>query len=83
MICPKCKSTNVNIQMVSDTFSKRQHHSLGYWILIGWWLEILLWIFLTLPRLLLFIFLPKNKKTVTIQHKMAICQLCGHSWEIK
>lgn len=77
MQCSKCGSTNVNVQMVSKIKKK---HSWVYWLLIGWWLEPILFLFLTLPYLLVKIFKPNKYKTKTI--KTAVCQNCGHSWKI-
>lgn len=90
--CPKCKSKNVNIQMVEDgsigtskTKITKKHHGLFYWLFIGWWI----WFFkiFLLPFKILF----GSKKTIgkattvtaskTINKKMAICQNCGHSWQ--
>ena len=74
----KCGSNNVNIQAVSEI--KKKHHGIIYWIFIGWWLELLMWCFLTLPWLIIKIFKPSKYKTKT--HKEAICQDCGYSWKI-
>lgn len=82
MKCSKCQSENVNIQIVSETKVKTLHHGILYWIFIGWWLELLLWFFLTIPRLLIALFVPKKRKIVTTQKTMAICQSCGNTWEI-
>lgn len=81
MICQKCNSQNVNIQIVNESHLKRKHHSILYWLFIGWWLELFLWIFLTIPRLLFFLFVPRNKKIVNKQVKMYVCQNCGNSWK--
>lgn len=78
MICNKCGSEKVNVQKVSIT--KRKKKGLGYWLLFGWLIDLLLWIFLTLPRLLIAIFVPKKTKTTV--HTEAICQECGHSWKV-
>ena len=78
MVCPKCKSNNVNVQMVTE--QKRKHHSILYWIFIGWWLEAIMWIFLTFPRILIALFSHKPMKSV---HKsMAVCQDCGYHFEV-
>ena len=82
MICPKCSSNNVNVQMVTNTYSKKDKRSCFYWVIIGWWLELFLWIFLTLPRLLLAVFLPKRQKIVSSIEKIAVCQNCGNSWNM-
>lgn len=82
MICPKCGSNNVNVQMVTETILKNKGKGCLYWIFIGWWLEILLWIFLMIPRLLIALFMPKNKKIINKHKSIAVCQNCGKSWEI-
>lgn len=80
MTCKKCGSENVNVQMVSETKLKRKH-SLIYWLFIGWWLNPLLWIFMTIPMLIIKIFRPKNYKTKTKHKSMFVCQGCGYHWE--
>ena len=39
MRCPKCKSDNVNVQVVDETDTRivAKHHGIIWWILIGWW----------------------------------------------
>jgi len=78
MKCPKCNSENVNIQAVSIVKNKK--HGIVYWLLIGWWLEPIMWIFLTLPWLIIKIFKPKKVKTKL--KKQAVCQNCGNSWRV-
>ena len=46
MTCPKCQSENVNVQVVTVSKLKRKHSWL-YWLTIGFWLEPILWLFLT------------------------------------
>lgn len=82
MTCPKCGSANIQVQMVSETQLKTKHHSILYWLLIGWWLKLLLWIFLTLPMLIIRIFRPAKYKTKTIHKSKAVCQSCGNSWAV-
>lgn len=82
MTCNKCGSSNVNVQMVTDSKLKTKHHGIIYWICIGWWLKTLLWIFLTLPMLLGTLFGHKKQKIVTKHSSMAVCQDCGNSWKI-
>lgn len=83
MQCTKCGSDKVNVQIVSETKSKREGRGIIYWLFIGWWLEMLLWFFLTIPRVLIALFMPKRKKIVTIQHTKAVCQNCGNTWSVK
>lgn len=77
MKCKKCGSENVTVQMISENASTRTNHTsilrvFGRMILIvctcGLW-----------------IFVPKRKengKTKFKNKKQAICQDCGHSWNI-
>ena len=81
MTCPKCGSDKVNIQMVTETKIKKKRRGIIYWLCFGWLFEMILWMFLTLPMLIVAIFKPKKYKTKTIHKSMAICQSCGHSWE--
>ena len=83
MKCPKCGSENVKIQMLSENILKNKHHSIFYWLFIGWWLEIFLWLFLTIPRILVALFGHKKQKIVTKHKSVAVCQSCGNSWDIK
>ena len=78
MVCKKCGSTDVNVQVVSEIKVKRR--GLIYWLVIGWWLELLMWFFFTLPWLIIKIFKPKRTKTKL--RKLAVCQRCGKTWGI-
>lgn len=78
MKCKKCGSENVNIQAVAEL--KKKKHGIMYWLFIGWWLELIMWIVFTLPWLIIKILKPKNYKTKIT--KQAICQSCGYSWEV-
>lgn len=82
MNCPKCGSENTNIQIATESKLKNKHHSIFYWVFIGWWLELFLWLFLTVPRLLVALFGHKKQKLVTKQKSVAVCQNCGHHWNI-
>lgn len=79
MKCPKCGSTNVSAQMVSETQLKKKH-SLIYWLFVGWWLEPMMWLAFFLPMLFIKIFKPKNYKMTTSHKTMCVCQECGKSW---
>ena len=80
MKCPKCGSENVSAQAVSNTRTKGK--GCIYWIFIGWWLELFLWLFLTLPMLFAKLFGGKGKvKTKVESH--AVCQNCGYRWKIR
>lgn len=78
MVCKKCNSNNVTMQAVSET--KRKRKGFIYWLFIGWWLEMFMWLFLTLPWLIIKIFKPKNNKSKITS--MAVCQGCGYSWKV-
>ncbi len=82
MTCNKCGSNNVNVQMVSESQLKNKHHSIFYWLFIGWWLRPILWFFLAIPMLLGKMFGYKKQKIVTNHNSMAICQNCGNSWKV-
>ncbi len=80
MICPKCGGTNVNVQAVTETQLKNKHHSIIWWLLIGWWWVLIKWIFFTIPALIVKIFAPKRQKLKQKHITKAICQSCGHMW---
>ena len=82
MTCPKCGSTDVTIQMVTDYDMKNKHHGIIWWICVGCWWVPLKWILFTIPALIVKIFKPKRQKIKTTTRKMCVCQTCGHSWEI-
>ena len=52
MTCPKCKSENIQVQAVNEVKEKRKK-GLLYWLFIGWWWELIAWLFLTLPKLII------------------------------
>ena len=78
MRCPKCGSNNVNVQAVSIVKNKK--HGCLYWLCVGWWLEHIMWLFLTLPWLLIKIFKPNKVKTKVKGY--AVCQDCGNRWQV-
>ena len=81
MTCKKCGSTNVDVQMVSSTEIREKKHGILYWIFIGWWLNPLLWLFLTLPMIIIAIFKPKKYESRTRVTKYYVCKDCGYSWK--
>jgi len=86
MLCPNCNSSNIKVEMVTETTIRRKRKGVIWWvyfITIGWIVEVFLWLFLTLPRLIFALFKPKKYKVNTKSKKIAICQNCGHSWKIK
>lgn len=82
MICTRCNSDNVSVQMLTEQELKQRGHGLVYWLLIGWWLQPLLWIFLTLPMIIITIFKPRRYAITCHTKKMAVCNNCGNSWEL-
>lgn len=82
-VCPRCKGNNINVQIINETQLKRKHRNIIMWILFWWWVEILLWLFLFIPRFLIAIFGGKKQKVVNKTSKQAVCQDCGYSWVVK
>ena len=80
MICPKCKSTYVTVQTVNEVNLQKKKKSMAYWLFIGWWLEPTLWLFFTLPMLIITIFKPKKYKTKNKVKTICVCQNCGNTW---
>lgn len=80
MICPKCGSENVNVQVVTETQLKNKHHSLFWWIFIGWWWIPVKWLFFTFFALIA-LFLPKRQKLKQKHVSMCVCQNCGNNWK--
>ncbi len=83
MVCPKCGSSSVNVQVVNQVKLKNKHHGFFWWLCIGWWWIPLKWLCFTIPALIIKIFSPKKQKAVNIQKSICVCQNCGYSWEIK
>ena len=75
MVCPKCGSTNVNIQAVSVT--KTKHSGCLWWLFVGWWWYLLY----TIPALI--IRMIRGTKVKTVVKNKAVCQNCGYSWNVK
>ena len=63
MTCPKCHSHQVLVQQQTWSQLKNAHHSIFWWIFIGWWWVPVKWIFLFVPALLAKIFVPKRQET--------------------
>lgn len=77
MTCPKCRSENVNVQMVTETKLVRKHHGILWWLLVGWWW----WPIYTVPAIIVHIFAPKRYKTKSKHKPVCVCQDCGHHWD--
>lgn len=84
MTCPKCGSENVNIQAVSITKSKGKH-GFVWWLCVGWWLwffKLIGWMLFGLLMLIPKLFSKNKTKIKTTVKSMAICQNCGHKWNV-
>ena len=81
MMCPKCKSENVSIQVVNEVKLKNKHHGLLWWLIIGWWWFPIKWLVFGGWALFALLFIPKKQKAKNIKKTMCVCQSCGHSWE--
>ena len=69
MICPKCNSDNVNVQVVSEVKKRGFFKILIYIILLC--VPIIGWIALFM--------LIKGRKSKTVSY--AVCQSCGKRWK--
>ena len=79
MVCKKCGSSNVNVQAVSNVRTKGK--GCLYWLFIGWWLEPIMWLLLTIPMLFFKLFGGKGKVRTKVESH-AVCQNCGYLWKI-
>lgn len=78
--CPSCGSSIVHVQ--ATAIQKPQpRHGIVYWLLVGWWLHPILWLWATIPMLIWRLINP-NRKTKTEVHSIAVCQSCGKSWRV-
>jgi len=73
MNCPKCKSSNVNVQVITESMRTRNRGCL-------WTLGRMILIVCTFG-LWLIIGSAKSKSKMQ-NHKEAICQNCGYSWKV-
>lgn len=108
LFCPKCGSEDISKQIfqenrgsktVTHTSSRYKEvgHGCLWWLLIGWWwwiVDLWLWIWFFIPRLILRLFAAPFKKkkykgkstsvseTVNdISYRtVCTCQKCGHTW---
>ncbi len=83
MVCPKCKSENVTVSVVTETQLKDKHHGILWWLCIGWWWVPIKWLCFTLPALIVKIFAPKRQKLKQTHRSVCVCQNCGYRWEVK
>lgn len=81
MVCPKCGGVNVMTHVVSDTKSVNRHHSVLWWVFVGWYWIPIKWLVFTLPALIVKLFGNNRHKVVSEHHTMCVCQACGYTWE--
>ena len=77
MVCPKC-GKEMSVQLTTNTKLKRKRSCL-YWLIIGWWLNPIMWLFFTIPMLIIKIFRPKKQKLKQKIVKNYVCQSCGYN----
>lgn len=83
MICSKCKSENVNIQIINEQKLVTKHHGFLWWLCIGWWWVPIKWLCFFWIALIFKIFgVGGRKKIKNKTVKKAVCQDCGHIWNI-
>lgn len=79
LICPKCHKKDVIIQEKTKIITKKEHRSIIMWILFWWWFEIIMWVFFTIPRLLIALFVPSKQTITSKNYKEYVCQNCGYN----
>lgn len=77
MTCPKCGSSNVDVQLVQDSAVTRTKKTGCLWRL-----GRLLLIVCTLGLWLIIGKRKSKSKTTYSTSKVAVCKQCGHSWNI-
>lgn len=82
MVCKKCGSQNVTVQVVTETQVKEKKHGFFWWICVGWWWIPIKWLVFTLPAILCKLFGKTKYKTTTKTRKIAVCNDCGKSWNV-
>lgn len=83
MVCPKCGSNNINVQVVNEIHLKDAHHGFFWWIFVGWWWVPIKWICFTVPAIIAKMVGYKKQKTSNKQKTICVCQNCGYSWKTK
>lgn len=94
MACPKCGSSNISYQREQTAsvgagtnkvvIQKVKSHGCLWWLMIGWWWKLIYWMCIGWWWKPLFgrrntgLNFYANK---SINHTMAVCQNCGHSWK--
>ena len=74
-VCPKCANSNISIQVVNESQLVTKHHSIIWWIFIGWWWIFIKWLILTIPALIFKIFgIGKRQKIKNILCNTSKCK---------
>ncbi|MBQ3330880.1 MAG: zinc ribbon domain-containing protein [Ruminococcus sp.] len=81
MVCPKCRSTYINVQAVNRIQLKRRRHRVVWWIFVGWWWIIIKWTYLLIPTLIIRMISSKEKIADNTIQSVAVCQNCGYNWK--
>lgn len=82
MMCPKCQSENVSVQVQSEFSMKDKHKGCLWWCFIGCWWVPTKWLVFTLPAIIFKIFGHKKQRIVAKQKTVCLCQNCGNKWEV-
>lgn len=108
LTCPSCGSTDIEMKLMQENLGStvvtttkaksktKTGHGCLWWLIIGWWwwiIDLFVWIFAFIPRLLIQIFKPKKARTksntttatqeiANIEYKtVCMCRDCGHHWQ--
>lgn len=81
-VCPRCGSRNVVVQVINEIELKNKHHSIIWWVLLGWWWVPIKWLFLTVPALIVKLFGHKKQRAVNRTRAICVCQNCGSHWNV-
>lgn len=81
MVCPKCGSNNVTVQLMNV---KKKKGFIARFLLFFIKLLILILSFLWwLILMLLSLVIPALRSKKEVMGKFCVCQNCGYSWKIK
>jgi len=74
-------SDNVNVQIATETKLKAKKKGCLYWMLLLRF-DLIVWLLLFIPRLIIQIFKPKKYTIKTTHKSMAVCQSRGNKWGV-
>ena len=80
MVCSKCGSEKVSVQVFNEASEVHQHHSVVWWFFVGWWWIPTKWLFLAIPAAIFKVFGKGRRKTVYTTKTVFACQDCGNTW---